>query len=135
MNHQTTNTSQTSFWQILGNVIWLIFGGFIISLQYFLSGILLCLSIVGIPFAMAVFRLGYLSLLPFGKRVSQPEVTESFWRTVCNILWAVFFGLWIALNHLILALILAITIIGWPFAKQHVKLAELAIKPFGVRVV
>jgi len=116
---------------IIGNILWLIFGGLIISLEYMVSGLLLCLTIVGIPFGVQCFKLAILALLPFGQDVVSKPTAIGCLSTFMNILWIFLGGIWIAATHMIFALILAITIIGIPFAKQHFKLASLAITPFG----
>ena len=120
---------------IIGNIIWIIFGGLIISIEYFISGFLLCLTIIGIPFGVQCFKLAILSLLPFGQEVVQKPEASGFLSTFMNILWILLGGIWIAATHLIFALLFAITIIGIPFAKQHLKLASLAITPFGHKVI
>lgn len=115
----------------LGNVIWLIFGGFLAGLGYILGGLLLCLTIVGIPFGIQAIKLGVATFAPFGKEVVESEDAWSGLNTIFNVIWAVFFGWEIALAHLISAAILTITIIGIPFAKQHIKLVPMALVPFG----
>ena len=107
------------------------FGGFLTGLGYILGGLSLCLTIVGIPFGIQSIKLGIATMLPFGKEVIPREDADSPLRVVFNVIWVIFFGWGIALSHLIHGLILAITIIGLPFAKQHFKLIVLAILPFG----
>lgn len=119
---------------IIGNIIWIIFGGLILSLEYFISGFLLCLTIIGIPFGVQCFKLAILALLPFGQEVVQKPEASGFLSAFMNILWILLGGIWIAATHLIFAFLFAITIIGIPFAKQHLKLASLAITPFGHKV-
>lgn len=116
---------------LIGNILWIIFGGFIICIEYLISGFLLCLTIIGIPFGIQCFKLAKLALLPFGQDVVSKPTASGCLSTLMNILWVFLGGIWIAATHMIFALILAITIIGIPFAKQHVKLASLAITPFG----
>ena len=111
--------------------MWIIFGGFIICLEYFISGFLLCLTIVGIPFGVQCFKLAILALMPFGQEVVSKQSSNGCLSIFMNILWILFGGIWIAATHLIFALLLAITIIGIPFAKQHLKLASLSLTPFG----
>jgi uncharacterized membrane protein YccF (DUF307 family) len=115
----------------LGNLIWLIFGGLIAALGYIIAGLLLCLTIVGIPFGMQSVKIGIATLTPFGKEVVEVNNANSFLRVIFNIVWLVLFGWEIALAHLLSALILFITIIGIPFGKQHIKLIPLALFPFG----
>ena len=114
---------------LLGNLIWLIFGGLIVGLGYIVSGALLCITIVGIPFGLQAIRLGVATLTPFGKEVVLAEHQSSL-RVIFDIIWIVLFGWEIAVAHLTSALILAITIVGLPFAKQHIKLVPMALFPF-----
>jgi uncharacterized membrane protein YccF (DUF307 family) len=116
---------------ILGNLIWLIFGGLLAGLGYIIGGLLLCLTIVGIPFGVQSIKLGIAAFAPFGKEVVEGEHANSPLRVIFNLIWLVLFGWEIALAHLISALVLAITIIGIPFAMQHIKLIPLALFPFG----
>lgn len=116
---------------ILGNVLWLIFGGLIAGLGYIIGGLLLCLTLVGIPFGIQQVKLGIATFAPFGKEVVEREHANSVLRVIFNLIWIVLFGWEIAVAHLVSAAILAITIIGLPFAKQHVKLIPLALLPFG----
>lgn len=116
----------------LGNILWIILGGGIfIFLEYFIGGLLLCLTIVGIPFGIQAMRLGLLSLTPFGKKVVSVPGAEGCLATLMNIIWILVGGIWVALTHVLFAVILAITIIGIPFAKQHMKLASFSFTPFG----
>ena len=115
----------------LGNVIWLVFGGLVVGIGYIIGGVLLCLTIIGIPFGVQSIKLGFATFAPFGKEVVEGENANSPLRLVFNIVWLVFFGWEIAVAHLISALVLAITIIGIPFAVQHIKLIPLALLPFG----
>jgi uncharacterized membrane protein YccF (DUF307 family) len=114
----------------IGNLIWLIFGGFLAGLGYILGGLVLCLTIVGIPFGLQSMRLGVATLAPFGKEVVEEESGTGFLRMVFNVIWILLFGWEIAIAHLVGGLILAITIIGLPFAKQHFKLIPVALFPF-----
>jgi uncharacterized membrane protein YccF (DUF307 family) len=115
----------------LGNVIWLIFGGLVVGIGYIIGGVLLCLTIIGIPFGVQSIKLGFATFAPFGKEVVEGDNANSPLRLVFNIIWLVLFGWEIAVAHLISALVLAITIIGIPFAAQHIKLIPLALLPFG----
>jgi uncharacterized membrane protein YccF (DUF307 family) len=119
--------------RLLLNILWAIIGGGLITaLEYLLAGLLLCVTIIGIPFGLQCFKVAALALFPFGKEFSTAgRGAVSF---LFNVLWFLFAGLWIFLSHLALAIPLAISIIGIPFAYQHVKLAMLALAPFGVRV-
>ena len=118
----------------LGNIIWVVFGGFFIFLHYLISGALLCLTIIGIPFGIQVIKLAQLSLWPFGKEIITKDRGTGCLATFMNVFWLLTFGLCLAVHHLLWAFIFAITIIGIPFARQHVKLASLALVPFGREV-
>jgi len=121
---------------ILGNILWIILGGGIfIFLEYLISGFMLCLTIVGIPFGVQCLKLSFLGLVPFGKEVVARESYTGCLSIFMNILWILLGGIWIALTHVIFAILCAITIIGLPFAKQHIKLASLALTPFGKAIV
>lgn len=118
----------------IGNIIWLIFGGFLTGLGYIIGGLGLMLTIVGIPFGIQSVKLGVASFTPFGKELVETEKANSPLRVIFNLIWLVFFGWEIALAHLIHALILAVTIVGIPFAKQHIKLIPMALFPLGRRL-
>ena len=115
----------------LGNIIWLIFGGLIASIGYILGGLVMCITIIGIPFGVQSIKIGVANLAPFGKEVLETSNPWSGLTLIFNIAWAILFGWEITLVHLTSALILTITIIGIPFAKQHIKLVPLALFPFG----
>lgn len=117
------------------NIIWIICGGFIICLEYILSSLLLMCTIVGIPFGIQTFKLGMLSLCPFGCEVRSTPTAGGCLGTLINVLWIFLGGIWICISHLLLGLLLCITIIGIPFGRQHFKLATLALTPFGKEVV
>jgi uncharacterized membrane protein YccF (DUF307 family) len=116
---------------LIGNIIWLIFGGLFVALEYFVAGFILCVSIIGIPFGLQCFKIGILTLMPFGREVREVPGQTGCLSLVFNIIWIVIGGIWIALTHLVFGIILAITIIGLPFAKQHFKLMSLSFTPFG----
>ena len=116
---------------LLGNIIWLIFGGFLSGLGYILGGLLLCLTIVGIPFGLQSIRLGIATFAPFGKDVVATNQGYGAIKILFDILWILLFGWAIALAHLLHAAVLMITIIGIPFAWQHIKLVPVSLLPFG----
>ncbi|ACK65192.1 protein of unknown function DUF307 [Rippkaea orientalis PCC 8801] len=116
---------------LLGNIIWLIFGGFLAGLGYILGGILICLTIIGIPFGQQAIKLGIATMTPFGREIVVTESAGTVLNTIFNIIWVIVVGWSIALAHLMGGLTLAITIIGIPFALQHFKLIPLALFPFG----
>lgn len=119
----------------LGNLIWLIFGGFLVFIEYMVAGFLLCLTIVGIPFGIQSFKLAMLALWPFGKTIGMKPYAPGCLSTIMNLLWLLIGGIWIALTHLIFGILLSITIIGFPWGKQHFKLMSLALTPFGREIV
>lgn len=117
------------------NILWFIFGGFLISFAYVFGGVLLCITIIGIPFGIQCFKLSVLGLAPFGHEVREREPPGGCVSVIMNVIWILLPGLELALLHLFLSAIFAITIIGLPFAAQHLKMTRLAILPFGFRVV
>jgi uncharacterized membrane protein YccF (DUF307 family) len=119
----------------VGNILWIIFGGgIILFLEYFIGGLLLCLTIIGIPFGVQCIKLSFLALFPFGKEVHPIEQAGGCVSLIMNIIWILVGGIWVAATHLVFALVYAITIIGIPFAIQHVKLVSLSFAPFGKEV-
>ena len=121
--------------KLLGNIIWVVFGGFLIALEYLIASILLFITIVGIPFGLQTLKLSVLAIWPFGAEIKNKESATGCVSTIMNLIWILIGGIWISLTHLIFGLFFAITIIGIPFAKQHFKLAGLALTPFGKVVV
>ena len=119
----------------LGNLIWLLFGGIFIAIEYLLSSLLLIITIIGIPFGIQTLKLGLLALWPFGKTTIQSQRSSGCLYIIFNIIWIFIGGIWIALSHLIFGVILYITIIGIPFGNQHFKLASLALTPFGRDII
>jgi uncharacterized membrane protein YccF (DUF307 family) len=116
---------------LFGNIIWLVFGGLIAGLGWILGGLLLCLTIVGIPFGLQAMKIGVATLAPFGKDIVELPNANSTGRIVFNLLWLLFAGWELAVAHFVWACVLAVTIIGIPFAVQHIKLIPLALFPFG----
>jgi len=117
---------------LLGNILWIILGGGLpIAVGYIGSGITLCLTIIGIPFGLQSIKLGVLTLIPFGREANPGPDHGSMLYMILNIIWFLLFGVWIALTHLGFALLCAITVIGIPFAVQHMKLVGFSISPFG----
>jgi len=117
---------------LLGNLIWLVFGGIIAAIGWFASGLILCITIIGIPFGIQCFKISALVLWPFGKQVELGHFGVG--GLLFNILWLIFFGWELALAHFITGLIFCITIIGIPFGLQHFKLAKLGLIPFGANI-
>ena len=116
------------------NLLWLILGGFIVVLAYLFGGILLCITIIGIPFGIQCFKLAGLAIAPFGREIREKEPPSGALAVIMNIIWIILPGLELAVFHLAVALILAITIVGLPLAAQHLKMTRLALLPFGFEV-
>ncbi len=116
----------------LGNLIWLLFGGLLSAIGWWLSGLIWCITIIGIPVGLQCFKLSALSLCPFGKDVVYDNSTVSF---LINVIWFLVSGWELALGNLILGCLLCITIIGIPFGMQFFKIAKLSLAPFGANIV
>ena len=116
---------------LLGNLVFFIFGGFVIFIGYVLGGLLLCLTIIGIPFGLMCFRLAGSVIAPFGREVRETEPPGGPISLIMNILWIILPGLELAIMHLLLAALFALTIIGFPLAVQHMKLVPIPLLPFG----
>ena len=119
---------------LLLNIIWLLFGGFIVVIAYILGAVLLCITIIGIPFGVQCFKLAGLAVAPFGREVREKEPPGGAVAVIMNIIWILLPGLELAVFHLVMALLYAITIIGLPLAAQHLKMTRLALIPFGFEV-
>jgi len=127
-------TATTSAMHLVGNVLWLVLSGVWLFISYVGSGLLMCLTIIGIPFGVQSFKMAVFALWPFGKAVI-PSGPPSAGKGCLNILWLLGAGLWLALGHIFFGLLLCITVIGIPFGLQNFKLAQLALWPFGTTVV
>jgi len=119
----------------LGNALWLIFGGFWLALGYVVSGVGMCLTIVGIPFGIQAFKLALFTLWPFGRKVVDDPDGGGCLSLAFNVLWLVLFGWGLFLGHIVSGLVLCITIIGIPFGLQAFKLSILSLWPFGKQIV
>ena len=116
----------------LGNIIWFILGGFLVAGMYFMAGLAMCITIIGIPFGIQLIKIAGVALCPFGRDVAMLEDSGCL-SVVFNLIWIVL-GWWeIAIVHLTFAAIFAITIIGIPFAKAHWRLMKMSLMPFGSR--
>jgi uncharacterized membrane protein YccF (DUF307 family) len=127
---------------ILLNLLWLICGGVAMAAGWLIAAIIMAITIVGIPWARAAFNIAVYALLPFGYRavsraefVGREDIGTGPLGTLGNLVWLVLAGWWLALGHLIIAIVLALTIIGIPFAWAHLKLAGLALWPIGKMIV
>jgi uncharacterized membrane protein YccF (DUF307 family) len=126
----------------IGNFFWFILGGVFMGLAWWLVGLLAFLTVVGIPWARACFVIGKFSFFPFGQQaISRKELTHeedfgtSVFGVIGNVIWFLFAGLWLAIGHIISAVACFVTIIGIPFAIQHLKLAAIALAPIGQAIV
>ena len=127
---------------LLLNVLWIVFGGLEMAVCWIIAAILMAVTIVGLPWARAAFNIAFYTLLPFGqKAVSRAQYygTEDLGTgplgVLGNVVWLVLAGWWLALGHLIAAILLAVTIVGIPFAWAHLKLAGIALWPIGKIIV
>ncbi len=122
---------------LLLNVLWIVFGGFYMAAGWLIAALIMVVTIIGIPWARAALTIAFYTLLPFGQTVvDRPTgIGSSPLGLIGNIIWLVLAGWWLALGHLITALLLAVTIIGLPFAWAHLKLAGISLWPIGKDVV
>jgi uncharacterized membrane protein YccF (DUF307 family) len=124
---------------LIGNLLWLIFGGGIPGfLGWIFCGVVLCITVIGIPFGIASFRIAIFVLWPFGQELVDAELVGERRITgtgLANILWIILAGLWLALLHAIIGLLMCITIIGIPFGLANFKIASAAFAPLGKRIV
>ncbi|MFG6465343.1 YccF domain-containing protein [Roseateles sp. BYS87W] len=126
----------------IGNLLWLLMGGFFMGLGWWAAGLVAVITVVGIPWAKACFVIGQFAFLPFGKEAisrkvltQQDDVGTGGLGLLGNIVWFVFAGLWLALGHVASAVFCFITILGISFGIQHLKLAGLALAPIGQTIV
>ncbi len=124
------------------NLVWVVFGGLIMALLWCLAGVLAAITIIGLPWARACFAIAGFSLWPFGREAisratltGREDIGTGALGLVGNIVWFVVFGIWLAIGHLTAAVACALTIIGIPFAWQHLKLAGMSLAPIGITVV
>jgi uncharacterized membrane protein YccF (DUF307 family) len=123
------------------NILWIVFGGLWMAVGWLIAAIIMAITIIGLPWAWAAFNIASYTLLPFGRKaVSRAEYSGHDFGTgvfglLGNVIWLVLAGWWLALGHLITAVLLAITIVGIPFAWAHLKLAGIALWPIGKEIV
>jgi uncharacterized membrane protein YccF (DUF307 family) len=121
--------------RLIGNLLWLLLAGWAMCLSYLVAGALLCITIIGIPFGVAAFRLAFFVIWPFGRvAVHDPDRVPGV-SAIANVLWFILAGWWLALGHLVTGVVLCLTIIGIPFGIQSFKLAGLALAPLARRIV
>ncbi|OPX86366.1 MAG: Inner membrane protein YccF [Pelotomaculum sp. PtaB.Bin104] len=116
----------------IGNIIWLLFGGIIGAILWAVAGLILCITVVGIPFGVQCFKIAGFVLWPFGKEIKLGHFGAG--GLLFNIIWLIVFGWEFFLAHLVTGAVFCITIIGIPFGLQHFKLAKLGLIPFGARI-
>ena len=119
---------------LLGNLVWIVFGGLFLSIAYLLLGVVYCVTIIGIPIGLQLFKMASLSLSPFGRTIRDKEDGMGCLSMFLNVLWIVFGGIEMAMSHAVVGLLFCITIVGIPFGVQHFKLALLALLPFGKEI-
>ena len=118
----------------IGNILWLIFGGLLIAVIYYLVGLVMCITIIGIPFGLQLFKLGTYSLWPFGHEIVNGPNEPGCVSIAMDLIW-ILLGWWeIALLHLFFGLLFCLTIIGIPFGLQHFRMAFASIIPFGKEI-
>lgn len=122
---------------LLLNVLWIVFGGFYMAAGWLIAALIMVITIVGIPWARAALTIAFYTLLPFGQTVvdRRTGIGVGPLGFLGNLIWLILAGWWLALGHLITAILLGITIVGLPFAWAHLKLAALALWPIGKDVV
>jgi uncharacterized membrane protein YccF (DUF307 family) len=127
---------------ILLNLLWIVFGGLEMAIGWLIAAVIMAITIIGIPWARAAFNIAGYTLLPFGQRavsraehLGQHDVGTGPLGFIGNVIWLILAGWWLALGHLIAAIVFAITIIGIPFAWAHLKLAGIALWPIGKMIV
>ena len=120
--------------KLLGNILWLIFGGVETAIEYFLAGLAMMVTIIGIPFGLQAIKIGVLELWSFGSTIVEKENGHGCLNLFMNVLWFFIGGVWIWLTHILFGVLLYISIIGIPFGKQHFKMAKIALSPFGKEI-
>ena len=118
----------------LANILWLILGGLEAAIGYFTGALALCVTIIGIPWGLQVFKIGLLCLWPFGATVQDTEGLHGCIRVPMNVVWFIFGGAWAWLCHIFFGLLLCLIVVGIPWGKQHFKMARLSLAPFGKEV-
>ena len=119
---------------ILLNIIWVVFGGLMIAIEYAISSVVMMITIIGIPFGLQTMKLAILALWPFGTDISNESWPSGCLAGIMNVIWWFVGGIPIVLTHLGWGLLFCITIVGIPFGIQHFKLMKLALLPFGKSV-
>jgi uncharacterized membrane protein YccF (DUF307 family) len=121
--------------RVLLNIIWLVLSGLWMAIGYLLAGVLLCVTIIGIPFGVQAFKLSGYALWPFGRALVPSASRRKGLSVVANVLWFILAGWWLALGHLFTGVLLCLTIIGIPLGVASFKMAGAALVPFGKEIV
>lgn len=120
--------------KFLGNILWLIMGGLLVSLYYALMGVLFCITVIGIPFGLQLIKMAGLALWTFGRDVHSDTNDGGCLAIIMNVIWIIFGGIEIAMLHIGFGIVCCLTIVGIPFGMQHFKMAILAFVPFGKKI-
>ena len=126
---------------LLLNLLWIIFGGLWMAVGWIVAAVIMAITIIGLPWARAAFNIASYTLLPFGRKavsraaLGSRDIGTGPFGLIGNIVWLVLAGWWLALGHLLTAILLAVTVIGIPFAWAHLKLAGIALWPIGKMIV
>ena len=118
--------------RFLGNLVWLLLGGIVLSLIWAIIGLLLCITIIGIPFGLQCFKIAGFVLWPFGRDVTPGGF--GMMGAIGNVIWILVCGIELCIAHLLCGLVFCITVVGIPFGLQHFKLAKLSLIPFGAGI-
>lgn len=120
--------------KFIGNILWLILGGLLVAIYYWLIGLLICITIIGIPFGVQLIKIGNFALWPFGHEIQSGPNDSGCLSILMNVIWILVGGIEIATLHLTFGVFCCITIVGIPFGIQHFKMALLALIPFGKKI-
>lgn len=122
---------------LLLNVIWFLLGGWLLAIQWFLGGIVLAITVIGLPFVPGIWRIALFAAFPFGQQmISSPKgMTGAALSGILNVIWLVFAGIWIAITHFLTGFLFCLTIIGIPFGFAHFKLGGAALMPVGKEII
>ena len=118
--------------RFIGNLVWLLFGGILSAFMWVVSGVVLCITVVGIPFGVQCFKIAGFVLWPFGRQIQLGHFGVG--GLLMNIIWLILFGWEMAITHLVIGVVFCVTVVGIPFGIQHFKLAQLGLIPFGARI-
>jgi uncharacterized membrane protein YccF (DUF307 family) len=120
--------------RLLLNIVWLVFGGFVLVIGYTLAGIICCVFVVTIPFGLAAFRIASFALWPFGRMVVD-DPNAGVPSALANVIWLVFAGIWITIGHLVAGVAFCVSIIGIPVGLAHFKMVPISLMPLGKQIV